>query len=72
MSGEAAAIVDGEVLRNTGLMGHVAHAEYRPTRIGWVNYIPAHWESRKLKYVCRMKSGENISSCPFCAHGGAG
>ncbi|MFN5515446.1 MAG: restriction endonuclease subunit S [Cyanobacteriota bacterium] len=30
--------------------------------IEWLGQIPAHWEVRRLKTICRMKSGENITS----------
>lgn len=30
--------------------------------IGWIGDIPEHWQLIKLKYLCSMKSGENLTS----------
>ena len=30
--------------------------------VDWIGEIPEHWQSIKLKYLCSMKSGENLTS----------
>jgi type I restriction enzyme S subunit len=30
--------------------------------LDWLGYIPAHWETKKLKYVASLKSGETITA----------
>jgi type I restriction enzyme S subunit len=30
--------------------------------IEWIGRIPAHWEKTKLKYICTMQSGDNLTS----------
>lgn len=33
--------------------------------IDWIGEIPEHWEVRKLKYICTMRSGETITALEF-------
>ena len=35
---------------------------YKPSGVAWLGEIPAHWEIRRLKYMAKLKSGENITS----------
>ncbi len=34
----------------------------KPSGVEWLGDIPAHWETRRLKYLCSMKSGDSITS----------
>ena len=34
----------------------------KPSGIDWLGDVPAHWEIRRLKTLCRMKSGEGITA----------
>ncbi len=34
----------------------------RDSGVAWLGQVPAHWEVKKAKYVCSMKSGESINS----------
>lgn len=34
----------------------------RPSGVDWLGHVPAHWEIKRLKFLARMKSGENITS----------
>ena len=33
----------------------------KPSSVDWLGDIPAHWEVRRLKTLCSMKSGDGIS-----------
>ncbi len=35
---------------------------YKPSGINWLGDVPAHWDVRRLKTICGMKSGENITA----------
>ena len=35
---------------------------YKPSGIDWLGDIPTHWGVRRLKTLCSMKSGENITA----------
>ncbi|MDE5585162.1 MAG: restriction endonuclease subunit S [Muribaculaceae bacterium] len=37
-------------------------APLKDSGIDWLGQIPAHWETRKLKYLARLKSGINLTS----------
>ena len=34
----------------------------KPSGVEWLGEIPAHWEVRKLKYICSFQSGSNLTS----------
>ena len=34
----------------------------KPSSVEWLNRVPAHWEVRRLKTICDMKSGDGIDS----------
>ena len=34
----------------------------KPSGVDWLGDIPAHWEERRLKTICGMKSGEGITA----------
>ena len=34
----------------------------RPSGVEWLGDVPAHWEVRRLKTICEMKSGDGIDS----------
>ena len=38
------------------------YSEYKPSGIPWLGDIPAHWETRRLKYVARIIGGATPSS----------
>ena len=50
----------------------------KPSGVEWLGDVPAHWEVRRLKTVCRMKSGDGITaetideSGDFPVYGGNG
>ncbi len=35
---------------------------YKPSGVGWLGAVPEHWEVRRLKTLCRMKSGDSITA----------
>ena len=35
---------------------------YKDSGVPWLGKVPAHWEVRRLKTLCRMRAGENITS----------
>ena len=39
-----------------------ADAPLKPSGIQWLGDVPAHWEVRRLKTLCRMKSGDGITA----------
>ena len=34
----------------------------KPSGVGWLGEVPEHWEIRRLKTLCRMKSGEGLTT----------
>ena len=34
----------------------------KPSGIDWLGEVPAHWETRRLKTLCKMRSGDGITS----------
>jgi len=51
---------------------------YKPSGVDWLGEVPVHWEVRRLKTLCRMKAGANITnqsiepSGDFPVYGGNG
>ncbi|MEW6505866.1 MAG: restriction endonuclease subunit S [Chloroflexota bacterium] len=51
---------------------------YKDSGIEWLGKVPEHWEVRRVKTICRMKAGENITnrqiepSGDFPVYGGNG
>ena len=35
---------------------------YKPSGVEWLGDVPAHWEVRRLKTLCTMKSGDSITA----------
>ena len=35
---------------------------YKPSGVEWLGEVPEHWEVRRLKTICSMKSGEGITA----------
>ena len=35
---------------------------YKPSGLEWLGKVPAHWEVRRLKTLCSVKSGEGITA----------
>ncbi|MEZ8650817.1 hypothetical protein AB6D92_17745 [Vibrio splendidus] len=33
------------------MRNYPAYSEYKPTHLGWLHEIPAHWEVKRLKYL---------------------
>ena len=54
---ERQAVVSRAVTR--GLAPSVA---LKPSGIEWLGDVPAHWEVRRLKTICQMRSGEGITA----------
>ncbi|RME58604.1 restriction endonuclease subunit S [Candidatus Parcubacteria bacterium] len=38
------------------------YPKYKPSGIEWLGDVPEHWEVRRLKTLCSMKSGEGITN----------
>jgi len=38
---------------------------YKPSGVDWLGSIPEHWDVKKLRYVARLRSGDNITSEQF-------
>ena len=38
------------------------YSAYRPSGVPWLGNMPEHWEMRRLKTICRMKSGDSITA----------
>ncbi|QNQ91152.1 hypothetical protein GP475_11300 [Corynebacterium poyangense] len=34
----------------------------KPSGVDWIGDIPEHWQAKRLKYLCMMKSGDNLTS----------
>ncbi len=55
-----------------------SYPAYKPSSVEWLGDVPEHWEVRRLKTVCEMKSGEGITterieeSGEFPVYGGNG
>ena len=50
--------VTGKVDIRTGL----PYPAYKPSGVEWLGDVPEHWEVRRLKTVCSMKSGDGITA----------
>ena len=37
------------------------YPEYKESGVAWIGEIPVHWEAKKLRYFCSMKSGNGFS-----------
>ena len=37
------------------------YSSYKDSGVEWLGYVPRHWEMRRLKTLCSMKSGEAIT-----------
>ena len=38
------------------------YPSYKNSGVEWLRYVPEHWEMRRLKTLCSMKSGEGITA----------
>lgn len=38
------------------------NAPMKPTGIDWIPEVPEHWKIKRLKHICRLKSGDTITS----------
>ena len=50
--------VTGQIDVRTG----ECYPAYKDSGVEWLGEVPEHWEVRRLKTLCRMKSGEGITS----------
>ena len=50
--------VTGQVDVRTGQ----PYPAYKPSGVEWLGQVPEHWEVRRLKTLCSMKSGEGITA----------
>lgn len=54
------------------------YPKYKESYVPWLGEVPEHWEVRKLKFLARLKSGDNITSYEieetgdFPVYGGGG
>ena len=70
---EKQAIINQAVTR-----GLDPNVRLKPSGVGWLGDVPEHWEVRRLKTICSMKSGEGITadtieeSGDFPVYGGNG
>ena len=39
-----------------------SYRSYKPSGIEWLGDVPAHWEVRRLKRICRLAYGDSLSS----------
>mgnify|MGYP000172733240 CR=1 FL=1 len=37
---------------------YLAHQEYKNSGVKWLGKIPGHWSLKKLKFICRVKTGD--------------
>ena len=38
------------------------YSSYRESNVPWLGEVPTHWDVRRIKTLCGMKSGENITA----------
>lgn len=50
------------IINHTVTRGLNPNVRLRPSGIDWLGDVPAHWEVRRLKTICEMKSGDGIDS----------
>ena len=50
--------VSGQIDVRTGK----PYPAYKPSGVEWLRDVPEHWEARRLKTLCRMKSGDGITA----------
>ena len=54
---EKQAIINQAVTR-----GLYPNVRLKPSGVGWLGDVPEHWEMRRLKSLCQMRSGEGITA----------
>ena len=42
--------------------GFDPHPKLRPSGVEWLGEVPEHWETRRLKHVCRLAYGQSLAS----------
>ena len=66
------------VIHHAVTRGRDPNVRLKPSGVEWLGDVPVHWEVRRLKTVCRMKSGDGITaetideSGDFPVYGGNG
>ena len=43
-------------------MRFAPYNDYKPSGVEWLGDVPAHWEVRRLKRICRLAYGDSLSS----------
>ena len=56
------AIIHQAVTGQIDLLTGQPYPSYKDSRVEWLGYVPEHWEMRRLKTLCSMKSGEGITA----------
>ena len=46
----------------SGASGFGPYPVYKGSEVEWLGDIPAHWEVRRLKWVCRLEYGESLAA----------
>ena len=49
-------------IHRAGTRGLDPNGPLKPSGVEWLGEVPAHWEVRRLKTLCSMKSGDSISA----------
>lgn len=39
-----------------------AYSDYKPSGVEWLGNVPAHWEVKRLRYMCRFAYGDSLAS----------
>lgn len=47
---------------NTQDTKHKAYPKYKPSGVEWLGDVPAHWEVKALKFVCRFAYGNSLAA----------
>ena len=58
--------VTGQVDARTGQ----PYPTYKPSGVEWLGHVPEHWEVRRIKTLCSMKSGDGITTMSIEPTGG--
>ncbi|WP_122569762.1 restriction endonuclease subunit S [Pseudomonas viridiflava] len=45
------------------------YERYKPSEIDWINQIPSHWETKALKHIAKLQSGDTIRPEEFTEDG---
>ena len=56
------AIIHQAVTGKVDIRAGQPYPAYKPSGVEWLGEVPEHWEVRRLKTVCSMKSGDGITA----------